>query len=190
MVMNSPETFEAADVCLGDYADLRKGFHIDSSGPDDFATLRRYMDGDDQFMRGHQILKERRLQRDYPEWMVERLSNDAFLSDFLAWRFPRLNTCPRQRRTVGRWAVIIRQYMLAGQSCAAVAEILNWGKQPHERISKAYVRRTAQMVRQAFRGVRLDSKERSFGQAGRPKKSPCTPETTVIGTSPDVASTT
>jgi hypothetical protein len=188
--MSSLQDFsEVGEVCPADYADLREGLHDDCREPDDFATLRRYMDGDDGFMRGHQILKERRLQRNYDEEMVECFANDSFLNDFLTKRFPRLNTCPQQRRLAGRWVVVIRQYILKGESSPAVAEILSWRKAPSECISEAYVRRTAQMICKAFRGERLDGKERSFGKAGRPKKSPCTPQTAPSGTSPVAAST-
>ena len=70
---------------------------------DELAQLRKTLDGDDQFMGGHQILKIRRPQKKVPSWA----NNDKKIQEFVRRSFPKMDTNTIQRRRAARWAAVI-----------------------------------------------------------------------------------
>jgi hypothetical protein len=73
---------------------------------DELAQLRKTLDGHDQFMGGHQILKIRRPQKKVPSWA----NNDKKIQEFVRRSFPKMDTNTIQRRRAARWAAIIYYY--------------------------------------------------------------------------------
>jgi hypothetical protein len=153
--------------------------------------LRRSFDGDDTFMvGGHQIVKDREFHRDIPDWMLNRVALAAFLSS----RFPLVNNeCPygvppdkchycdcrtcRHRRNAGLWTFTINVCFLLNETATDAAVYWNEKHEEDLHIEATEIRRITQMILLAAAGKRLDGKPRSFGKAGRPKKSTCTVET-------------
>jgi hypothetical protein len=85
---------------------------------DTFAELRGKIDGNDQFMRGHQIIKIRHISRDIPEWT----KTDEGIQQVILRSFPKMNSDSRQRNRAGRWALIIHLYFRMQESRTFIAE--------------------------------------------------------------------
>ena len=73
---------------------------------DELAQLRNTLDGDDQFMGGHQILTIRRPQKKVPPWA----NNDKKIQEFVRRSFPKMDTNTLQRKRAARWVAIIYYY--------------------------------------------------------------------------------
>ena len=80
--------------------------NINLSPTDEMDALRKQVDGGDNFMDGHQIMKIRGLDREVPNWAlddekVRRLIQDAF---------PGFKTKKKVRVRAGHWLRIIQLY--------------------------------------------------------------------------------
>lgn len=152
----------------------------------DFEKLRKHFDGDDQFMRGHQPMKLRQAPREHSLWM----GNSAQIKAFLLQRFPlteqpcqyggsddcrgrlpitRCLAC-RHKLSAQMWAYVIHSCFLMGETSSTAAAFWNRNHGISEGTNPPKIRRIVQMIRLAEAGERLDGKPRSFGKAGRPRK--------------------
>lgn len=68
---------------------------------DRFEYLRKRFDGDDRFMKAHEIKKARGLysRRTAPDWTA----SDKSIQEVLLRAFPKLSTSEAQRKKAGRW---------------------------------------------------------------------------------------
>lgn len=124
---------------------------------DDLAQLRTKLDGDDQFMGAHQILKIRRPKKKVPSWA----NNDKKIQEFVRRSFPKMDTNTVQRQRAGRWVAIVYYYYRQ-----------NWGRLEIARklgLSVAATAATIQRIQRAGEGQRTDGKGRRIGALGRPK---------------------
>jgi hypothetical protein len=160
---------------------------------DTFSELRAFIDGNDPFMTGgHQIIKLREVHRRPLPWMLNATTTAAFLLK----RFPFLKrpcgngvadvnrrycSCRpcRHNSTAGLWMFVIQICFLMSEPAVEAARLWNLSHPCEHHIKDAAVRRVIQMIFQANEGLRLDGKPRSFGKAGRPKKSACTLRTSM-----------
>ena len=147
-----------------------------------YEELRGSVDGNESFMRGHQIWKpERQFLRQLPEWM----KYDDEVRVFLLRRFSHLNDVCRDGRTdedrrgcpctpcwnksmAERWLYIIHRCFRLGKSSGTVA--FEWNEQHQWHITPAMVDVDCQRILLAYVGKRLDNKPRSGRPVGRPKK--------------------
>ncbi len=132
--------------------------------------LRRVVDGNDQFFRGHDIRTPRNGGREPEPWML----NGYALRKFLLTQFPlsyvlcgrdsagdhrelvtgcggsnpRCRFC-RQSRRAAQWMFMIQVCFRMRMSAEAAADYWNWD---HDKpISAAYVRRLIQLITEAAR---------------------------------------
>ena len=85
------------------------------------ARLRKKIDSEESFSRGHQILKIRRQKRIAPEWAKD----DVRIQEILLRSFPKLKTNEKQRARAGRWMRIIKLYFQMGWTHGQIAEELS-----------------------------------------------------------------
>jgi hypothetical protein len=88
---------------------------------EDFVKLRRYMDGSEGFMEGHQIKKVRTRSRVIPAWTL----NDKEVQKVLLRAFPDLRRHPRHIVRAGRWIRVIHLYYRMQLPNSHVAKELN-----------------------------------------------------------------
>jgi hypothetical protein len=82
------------------------------------AQLRNVMDGGEQFMGGHGIVKARTYKRKVPEWT----KSDKAIRKVILRAFPGLASDPEQRKAASRWANVINLYFRLGYTRSQIAE--------------------------------------------------------------------
>ena len=126
---------------------------------EDLRQLRQKMDGDDQFLGGHQILKIRKREKVIPEWAL----NDQKIQKLILQVFPDWQTNRRQRARAARWVWAIHLYYRLGMPHNQVAEEMS--------IGYGTLRTLLRGIRRAFKGLRVDGRGPRTGKPpGRPKK--------------------
>lgn len=76
-------------------------------GNEDFAALRKKLDGDSSFVSsGHQIIKIRSREREMPDWAASRIK----IQNILLAAFPKLREDKTQREAASRWAMVINLF--------------------------------------------------------------------------------
>jgi hypothetical protein len=89
-----------------------------------FAELRKSVDGSDNFMTGHRIIKSkgrtRNASRIAPEWA----RSDVEVRKVLLRSFPKLETDSKQRGRAARWASVIHLYFRMQESYLEIAQEL------------------------------------------------------------------
>lgn len=83
--------------------------------------LRGFLDGDDSFMVGHQIIKKRNRKKIIPEWS----KSDKKIREILLRSFPCLESSPSHRNKASRWARVIYLYFRMNHTHGEIAEELN-----------------------------------------------------------------
>jgi hypothetical protein len=122
----------------------------------DFEDLRKQLDGDDAFMRGHQIVKVRVHERETPEWT----SSIKTVRELVQRSFPKMATSESQRKFAKRWLKVIQLFYRMGLSQTYVA---------HEmRLPIDVVKDTLRSIQRASRGIRADNKPRALPPSGQP----------------------
>ena len=147
----------------------------DEHDEDDFAELRKSIDGNDQFMRGHRVCKPRGGLRKNPtrdEWAFNDKEVERFLSSIfpLAGAFNVLNdvcVCRRGRRTCvpcvvknqaykkKRWLMVIRLYFRMQKSLSTTVFEM-WSllsNQPYDEKSAEF-RKAKENVRRIVKSIR------------------------------------
>lgn len=115
---------------------------------DVFQELRGSIDGRDGFMRGHQIIKKKRLRRDIPEWT----KSDRKIQEILLRSFPKLRTDYKQRKLAARMARIIHLYFRVGSPRNEIVEELD--------INQNLFRVLLNGIRRAGKGLTKNGRER------------------------------
>jgi hypothetical protein len=85
---------------------------------DDLKQLRKKIDGSDLFMESFQIKKIRRPKKNIPSWSL----NNEETQKLLLGAFPKLKTNEKQRRSAGRWGLIIHLFYRANLTSREVSE--------------------------------------------------------------------
>lgn len=128
----------------------------------DMQRLRHKLDGDDGFMRAHQIKKIRTRERDIPAWTL----NDAEVRKVLLRAFPSMRNSrvsiplrPSKKKSrqasrsiaqrAGRWMRIIHLYYRVQMSNSQIAKEMN------EKLNA--VKMTLKSIRRVARGQRTDN---------------------------------
>ena len=88
--------------------------------------LRRFLDNNDPMMSGHQIKKDRKVERDCPDWML----NDFEVRSFLYTSFPRMfdlasRQCNAQRDKAALWYAVIHLYHRMGLPASYTASLMS-----------------------------------------------------------------
>jgi hypothetical protein len=83
--------------------------------------LRKVMDGDDNFVKGHQIVKIKRYRKKIPDV----LKTDIEIQKLILRSFPLLKTNSLQRWRAGRWARVIHLYFVSGYNYKETADAMN-----------------------------------------------------------------
>ena len=125
---------------------------------DDYARLRRLVDGDDQFMSGYRIAKIRTREREIPEWTL----NDKEVQKVLLRAFPAQHKNFIAKQRADTWARIIYLYFRMQMSASGVAREVQMTTKNVE-LAVARIRRVA-------RGHRADNRgPRGLRRPGRPR---------------------
>jgi hypothetical protein len=111
----------------------------------DYEDLRKFIDGDDTFMRGHQVVKVRTHDRETPSWAA---SNKA-IRELVERSFPKMSTSKTQKTYAVRWLRIIQLFYRMGLSQSYIALEMN--------ISRDVVKDTLRSIQRASRGVRANN---------------------------------
>jgi hypothetical protein len=82
------------------------------------ANIRNMMDGGEQFMSGHGIVKARTYKRRIPEWAL----SDKEVRKVILRAFPRMKSDSEQRALAARWASVIHLYFRVGYTRSQIAE--------------------------------------------------------------------
>jgi hypothetical protein len=131
---------------------------------DDFDHLRSIMDGDDKFMVGHQIRKERTAPRNrvVPTWTLD---NDQVQKVIIrAW--PLWQTNGRQRQGAARWAGCINAFWRMRLSASQVAQEGIPGLETPEQVKNCI-----KIIRRVARGRTANNRKiRGLRKVGRPRK--------------------
>ena len=120
--------------------------------------LRTKVDGDDTFFKGHRIIKQRRGNRECPDWAYSTVKLRALLLK----SFPKLLTNKKQRASAGRWARVIQMYFKSQMTHGQIASELHVGLNTVLMLIRA--------IKLAARGVRTDT-GKPRGVRGRPRSS-------------------
>jgi hypothetical protein len=120
--------------------------------------LRTCVDGDDQFMGAHQILKIRRPKKKVPSWA----NNDKKIQEFVRRSFPKMDTNTIQRRRAARWAAIIYWYYRQNFGRLEIARRLG--------MSINQVRGLLGHIKLAARGMKANGRGPGGKPNGRPKR--------------------
>jgi hypothetical protein len=124
---------------------------------DTFIELRRHLDGNEPYMNGHQILKERRIARKAPLWT----KNDKRVQAILLRSFPKMETNQKQRDAAGKWVRVLHLYYRMGLTFGQVAAEMG--------ITRDTVSDIVQCLTRASKGLRADGSKRKLGRKrGRP----------------------
>jgi len=148
-------------------------------GRGDYARLRKSFDGNSQFMTGSEVHAKRRVvdrKHEAPEWFTD----DKRVREFLLKQFPlMLNECEgigkcwanapcgtcRQRKTAGRWAVVIRLWFVGLRSDCDIEDA------PEYQWKRRTVGSIVGHIRAALEGKRQDTGKPPTGNPrGRPRK--------------------
>jgi hypothetical protein len=146
------------------------------------AELRKLLGGNDPMLvDGHQVLKDRRVERECPEWMCDRFE----LVNFLIQAFPKMlePTSPKyrkQRETAGLWCGVTCLYHRMGLPASYVADLLSYEQRREQLdgtsvlvservVTEAQVERIVNAITKRRAGLRADGKPLT-GKRGRPKK--------------------
>lgn len=144
------------------------------------SELRGFLDGNDPIMDGHQVLKDRAVDRECPEWIADRFE---FLN-FLCEQFPKWlgETSPKHRQhreQAALYAGVMYFYFRLGLPDTYVAELLTVqrfrlladGSEEfvvERKVSKAKVKRIVLAIRRRHDGLRADGTKLT-GKCGRPR---------------------
>ena len=127
---------------------------------DTYGQLRRFLDGSDGFMEGHQILTMRRINRKAPGWS----KSDIRIRELLKQSFPQLSVNPRQRKSAADWARVICLYFRMGLPASHVAAEMA--------VTTKDVQNIVQRLRLAAIGEQTNGSGRRIGKRprGRPRR--------------------
>jgi hypothetical protein len=142
--------------------------------------LKKFLDGNDTMMNGHQILKDRRIDKDCPTWLLNRFE---FLN-FLCQQFPKWldETNPKHtkhREEAALYAGVMYYYYRMGLPDSYVSELLTCpnfrvyrdGSEEfvdERKVSVAKVKRIVLAIKRRYAGLRADGTKPS-GKRGRPR---------------------
>ena len=154
---------------------------------DDFASLRRVADGEDQYIAGSRAQHVRgsnkeRIQKT-PPWVY----NDKAVQQIVQRAFPKMQTDERQRKQATLWTQIIHHWWRAGLSEGQAVYQINYDRMQrnHDRASRGesfeplitvkQLQDTIRRIREVVKGRTTSGKVR--GRApnkpnGRPRKQP------------------
>lgn len=115
-------------------------------GDNSFSSLRSHVDGSDNFVRGHGVIKTagatrhtERMKR-VPVWALD----DVKIAELIKIRFPKAQIDPEQRRLASRMLRLINLYYRVGSTTPQVAEELKMTDKAVEnaiyRLNKAMVK--------------------------------------------------
>jgi hypothetical protein len=144
--------------------------------------LRHFLDSNDQMLvDGHQVKKDRTVDRECPEWMCDRFE---FLN-FLITVFPKMldESSPKyqkHRETAALWGYVMYCYHRMGLPASYVADLLSGQKEREltdgtfeileERlVTDKQVERVVHAIKNRREGLRVDGTKLT-GKRGRPKK--------------------
>ncbi len=123
-----------------------------------FRELRGFLDGNDSFMTGHQVIKMRQGNRETPIWAT----SNKRIQEILLHSFPKLKSSSDQRAGAARWALFIQLYFRHHMTRKQTAEQMG--------ISLITAQSLARNIRRAAAGKWTNGKKPG-GKRGRPKKS-------------------
>lgn len=131
----------------------------------DLRKLRRVVDGSDNLMMGHRVVKEDVFfNRTCPEWA----KHDTQVRGLLLRVFPKLASDATQRKRAAKWMRVITLYFREGRSCSYVAETMG--------LTEKNVEMTIYRITRRAAGLSSDSCYEPTGRpGGRPKKVKFTP---------------
>ncbi len=122
-----------------------------------FRELRGFLDGNDSFMTGHQVIKMRQGNRETPVWAT----SNKRIQEILLRSFPNLKSNPKQRAGAARWALFIQLYFRYHMTRKQTAEQMG--------ISVVAARDLARNIRRSAAG-KWTNGGKPAGKRGRPKK--------------------
>jgi predicted DNA-binding protein YlxM (UPF0122 family) len=134
---------------------------------DTLPALRSLIDGDDQFMTGHQLTKVRRPRRKIPDWS----KNEKSIQIILQTAFPKLKTDSKQRKQAGRWARVIQLYFRSQKSYRETAEEMNETRGTIHNIINRIGRVSIGKAANKNRARKRDLKQTSLGGMNRDRAS-------------------
>jgi len=142
----------------GEMADTR------SSASEQFAQLRIRIDGNDNFMGGHQIMKVQTKERVIPEWAF----SNKEVSRILKTAFPKMDAGGRigksQRTRAGKWAQLIHLYYRMGLPYQIVTKEMG--------MDYVLMRRWVQKINFVAKGLTIDGKPRRRHTSNAPVRDP------------------
>jgi DNA-binding NarL/FixJ family response regulator len=122
------------------------------------AQLRNVMDGGEQFMGGHGIVKARTYKRKVPEWT----KSDKAIRKVILRAFPKTTEDPSQRKAASRWASVIHLYFRLGYTRSQIAEELN--------STTLKIHNVVRSILRVSKGLRADGTGVLGAPKGRPRK--------------------
>ncbi|SRR6266436_1289362 len=123
----------------------------------DMVRLRNKVDGSEQFMSGHQLMKIRSLEREIPEWAL----NSNKIQEIIERSFPNWRSKKAHMISAGRWVRIIYLYYRMQMPLQFVSKEMGMTKNALKMVLKG--------IRRIVNGRRFDNRAISQRPRGRPK---------------------
>lgn len=119
--------------------------------------LRTLMDGNDNFIGGHQVIQINRPRKQIPTWV----SDDDHIRLFLLRSFPRMKFDLAQRERAARWMRVIHLYFRQLWTRGQIADEIG--------ATYSSVNSMIRHIRRAAKGMRTGGTGSLGGKRGRPK---------------------
>jgi hypothetical protein len=122
------------------------------------AKLRKMLDSNDGFMKGHQNVGAKTYKRKSPSWVY----SNTLIQRLILKSFPNVKKNVSQRQNAARWATVIQLYFRLKYTYTQVAEEMN--------TTPLKVRCMLRSIHRVSKGLRANGTGTLGNKKGRPKK--------------------